>query len=200
MCYFLGFFRNVTRFHLRYFGKNTPKRGIGIGARIHVARIAQRWFGIGVTLVCGNLYRYTCERRYLNRNLEINVSSPCSKRTVLSVEDEPRLGSLETSKLKRVFWESHDDDATFSARTISATAFSSRFSDLFCNRIQSCLIGGCNNSRLRNAIIWGGGRRKNEFFLRTFSFYFFLFFFKLISTERPVYTFAGWRNLSNLAG
>lgn len=67
---------NASRFHLR-FGKNTPKRGI----RAHIrCSYRLRWFGISVTLVCGNLYRYTCERRYLNRNLEINVSSPCSKR------------------------------------------------------------------------------------------------------------------------
>lgn len=53
-------------------------------------------------------------------------------------------------------------------------------SDLFCNRIQSCLIGGCNNSRLKNAIIWGGERRENELFSFELFPSTFFFFFKLI--------------------
>lgn len=112
---------NASRFHLR-FGKNTPKRGI----RAHIrCSYRLRWFGISVTLVCGNLYRYTCERRYLNRNLEINVSSPCSKRVHTALcRGWTSTRISRNIEIKTRLLGEHDDD-TFSARTISATAFSS---------------------------------------------------------------------------
>lgn len=51
---------------------------------------------------------HVCERRYLNRNLEINVSSLFKARVCVCARALSRMNrveSLETSKLKRVFWE-----------------------------------------------------------------------------------------------
>lgn len=67
-------------------GKNTPGRGI---VAISCAPIVYRGLS-SASHACVGIYRYTRERRYLNRNLEINVSSPVqSACTPRSVEDEP---------------------------------------------------------------------------------------------------------------